>query len=101
MTDTSLDDWLDDLAGVFRRKPPARPVRPVLPVADPDRPLYPCAGLTDLFFSDRPDDQDQAKAICRGCEHAARCLDRAIATKAVGVWGGTTEQERRTMTRAA
>lgn len=37
----------------------------------------------------------RAKAVCAGCEVAARCLEAALAAKECGVWGGTTEDERR------
>ena len=37
-----------------------------------------------------------AKAICRGCPVRAECLDYAIQTaQDHGIWGGTTEEERR------
>ena len=38
----------------------------------------------------------RAKAICRTCEAQAPCLEFALATnQEAGVWGGTTEDERR------
>jgi WhiB family redox-sensing transcriptional regulator len=44
---------------------------------------------------------DQAKRVCRACPVQAPCLtwalDHGVAT---GVWGGTTEDERRTIRRA-
>jgi WhiB family redox-sensing transcriptional regulator len=44
---------------------------------------------------------DQAKRVCRACPVQASCLtwalDHGVAT---GVWGGTTEDERRTIRRA-
>jgi len=37
-----------------------------------------------------------AKAICRGCPVRAECLDYAMQTaQDHGIWGGTTEEERR------
>ncbi|KUO09181.1 WhiB family transcriptional regulator [Streptomyces sp. DSM 15324] len=40
----------------------------------------------------------QAKAVCHRCPVREQCLDRALATdQAVGVWGGTTEAERRAL----
>jgi WhiB family transcriptional regulator, redox-sensing transcriptional regulator len=36
-----------------------------------------------------------AKAICRGCPVRAECLDYAMQTAQDGIWGGTTEEERR------
>lgn len=43
----------------------------------------------------------QAKAICRNCEVAEKCLEFALAThQDYGIWGGTTEEERREIRRA-
>jgi WhiB family redox-sensing transcriptional regulator len=42
-----------------------------------------------------------AKAVCRTCEVQALCLEYAISTNQdSGVWGGTSEEERRQMRRA-
>jgi WhiB family redox-sensing transcriptional regulator len=55
----------------------------------------------DLFFpvsSVGPghDEVERAKAVCAGCEVRRQCLQFALATRqAHGVWGGTTEEERR------
>lgn len=39
---------------------------------------------------------DNAKAVCRQCEAQAPCLEYALATNQdSGVWGGTSEEERR------
>jgi WhiB family redox-sensing transcriptional regulator len=39
---------------------------------------------------------ETAKAICRTCEAQAPCLEFALATnQEAGVWGGTSEDERR------
>lgn len=38
----------------------------------------------------------QAKSVCTRCPVRAKCLDFALATRQVhGVWGGTSEDERR------
>jgi WhiB family redox-sensing transcriptional regulator len=42
---------------------------------------------------------NQAKAWCQTCPIIAECLDRALQTGSTGVWGGTTEDERRTLIR--
>jgi WhiB family redox-sensing transcriptional regulator len=40
----------------------------------------------------------QAKAVCAGCGVRQKCLEFALATHEVhGVWGGTSEDERRTL----
>ncbi len=39
---------------------------------------------------------DAAKAVCRGCDVQSECLEFALATnQEAGVWGGTSEDERR------
>lgn len=60
----------------------------------------------DLFFpADSTgisvEDIDAAKAICRACQVQDRCLRFALETnQEVGIWGGTTEAERRKLRRA-
>jgi len=42
-----------------------------------------------------------AKAVCADCAAQSRCLEFAIATnQEYGVWGGTSEEERRILRRA-
>ena len=39
---------------------------------------------------------ETAKAVCRQCDSQAACLEYAIATNQdSGIWGGTSEEERR------
>jgi len=39
---------------------------------------------------------ESAKAVCRACEVQSACLEFALATnQEAGVWGGTSEEERR------
>ena len=55
----------------------------------------------ELFFpvaSQGPgaDEIARAKAVCAGCQVRRECLQYALATRQLyGVWGGTTEDERR------
>jgi WhiB family redox-sensing transcriptional regulator len=63
-----------------------------------------CRGMeTDLFFPDGTigpalADMDQARRICRDCPARAQCLDWALENGAAfGIWGGRTEDERRTI----
>ena len=43
----------------------------------------------------------EAKAVCRTCEAQSACLEFALATNQdSGVWGGTSEEERRKLRRA-
>ncbi len=39
-----------------------------------------------------------ARAVCRRCAVTAMCLAYALQTSQAGVWGGTTQEERRAMT---
>ena len=61
----------------------------------------------DLFFpigttGPALDQIDQAKRICQACPVRKRCLAWALDLGAAsGIWGGTTEIERRAMRRAA
>jgi WhiB family redox-sensing transcriptional regulator len=42
-----------------------------------------------------------AKAVCQGCRCQTECLEFAITTnQEYGVWGGTSEEERRVLRRA-
>lgn len=45
------------------------------------------------------DQTTRAKSICAGCEVRAACLDWALRTGQDGVWGGTTEDQRRILRR--
>lgn len=66
-----------------------------------------CRGVeTDLFFpagelGEEPVQQaEAAKAVCARCPVQTECLEYALATdQAFGVWGGTTEAERRSIRR--
>ena len=43
---------------------------------------------------------ENAKAVCRQCEAQAPCLEYALSTNQdSGVWGGTSEEERRAIRR--
>jgi WhiB family redox-sensing transcriptional regulator len=44
---------------------------------------------------DGPRAADAAKKICGACFVRAQCLDEALRYDEHGVWGGTTEKERR------
>ncbi|MFE0731703.1 WhiB family transcriptional regulator [Streptomyces antibioticus] len=45
---------------------------------------------------------EQAKAVCRRCPVREACLERAMNTdQTLGVWGGTSESERRAIKRRA
>ena len=59
----------------------------------------------EIFFPAHDDDAELGKAICEGCPVKEDCLTYVLehtrdATDA-GVWGGTTEKERRSIRRRA
>jgi hypothetical protein len=59
-----------------------------------------CERLPDFFFPEEPDPKskkiviDIAKSVCELCPVRAKCLDYAMSTRVVGIWGGTTPEER-------
>lgn len=60
-----------------------------------------CNGLDpSIFFPDSEDGAREAKAICVDCPVRVSCLEHALASREKdGVWGGTTEKERRRIVR--
>jgi len=59
---------------------------------------------TELFFphgvsGPALDQANQAKAVCATCPVAQACLEWALKTNQLGVWGGKTEEERRALRR--
>ena len=64
----------------------------------------PCIGIgTELFF---PENNDEAlelikvvKPICDSCKFNAPCLDYALAHDEMGIWGGTTDLDRKRIKR--
>jgi WhiB family redox-sensing transcriptional regulator len=40
---------------------------------------------------------DEAREVCRTCPVCGPCLRWALDSGSAGVWGGTTEEERRTL----
>jgi WhiB family redox-sensing transcriptional regulator len=55
-------------------------------------------GDNSLFFDPRR--EEEAKAFCVGCPVMAECLSAARQGNEPGVWGGTTEAERKQRVRA-
>ena len=54
----------------------------------------------ELYFAESPTDVELAKAICQGCPVRAECLAWALeANQDHGVWGGLSEEERRSLRR--
>jgi WhiB family redox-sensing transcriptional regulator len=60
-----------------------------------------CRGIdSDLFFPLTKDQEAHALTICGTCTVLDDCLDYALgAGERFGVWGGTTEKQRRRLTR--
>ena len=59
-------------------------------IVDPD--LFFPIGTTGMAL----DQIEQAKAVCRACEARPACLEFALSTnQESGVWGATSEEERR------
>ena len=62
-----------------------------------------CRGIdADIFFPVTDDESDavEAKAICSVCPVRQACLEHALACRErEGIWGGTTERERRRIVR--
>lgn len=65
------------------------------------RSLGACRGLDpDIFFPETADEEDLALGICAGCAVRVACLEHALARREkVGVWGGTTDKDRRRIVR--
>lgn len=54
---------------------------------------------TEVFFPHESEDPTPAKAICQVCAFRRPCLAFALTRQVQGVWGGTTEAERRSLRR--
>jgi WhiB family redox-sensing transcriptional regulator len=55
-----------------------------------------------MFFPERGESTADAKGVCAICPVQASCLDHAMATRErFGIWGGTSERERRRLRSAA
>ena len=49
----------------------------------------PCSVAPDLFFAERPEEIQQARALCQQCPARGPCLDGALQrAEPWGVWGG-------------
>jgi WhiB family transcriptional regulator, redox-sensing transcriptional regulator len=66
----------------------------------------PCAEVDpELYFPDKgcsntsPKDIAIAKKICKTCPYMAECLAWAVANDEIGIWGGTTQKDRRVLRR--
>lgn len=49
----------------------------------------PCRTQSELYFADRPEEIEQAKALCTACPLKQLCLETALELREPwGVWGG-------------
>ena len=51
----------------------------------------------EAFFPVAGQNARPAKEICNGCDLKDACLDNAIKNKLTGIWGGTSDHERRAL----
>lgn len=59
-----------------------------------------CRGLGPaLFFPDHGEDPAPALAVCARCDVRADCLGHAAAANEPGIWGGTSDSERKRLRR--
>lgn len=60
-----------------------------------------CVGVDpDIFFPERGTSTKEAKSICKACVACERCLNYALDNgEKFGIWGGTSERERRRLRR--
>jgi WhiB family redox-sensing transcriptional regulator len=52
----------------------------------------------ELFFPEQHEGNTrtyEAKSVCANCIHKAECLEWALVNEGFGIWGGTTEMQRR------
>jgi WhiB family transcriptional regulator, redox-sensing transcriptional regulator len=63
----------------------------------------PCGDIVDpdtVFFPIRGGSSKTARAVCAACSERINCLTWALANSEVlGIWGGTSDRERRTLRR--
>lgn len=53
----------------------------------------------DFFFPEDGEGVEAAKAFCRNCPCRPACLEFAIRMRQPGVWGGTSENDRKKIAR--
>lgn len=56
----------------------------------------------EIFFPERGGSSKAARAVCNECEVRAQCLNYALSNREqFGIWGGTSERERRKLRKRA
>ena len=74
-------------------------------IATPELKSALCAQIdTEIFFGYEGENPTEAqhrtaaaRTLCGSCPEKAACLDYALRVQVVGVWGGTTARERRSL----
>lgn len=90
-----MNDYLDDSA---RATPGEWADHPDRPCADPA--LGTPRQRARLFHPNRGEDTAYPKSLCGRCPVKDQCLDWAVTTgQKHGIWGGTSERERRRLRR--
>jgi WhiB family redox-sensing transcriptional regulator len=75
----------------------------IAPCAESDpNAFYPVeqADLSGGSGSSKYYNESGAKAVCKECPYIMRCLLYAVENNELGIWGGTTELERKSIKRA-
>lgn len=55
-----------------------------------------CVGIPGkIFFSDESEKKGLYKEFCNGCSVKSECLEYALVYDLSGIWGGTTDKDRR------
>lgn len=61
----------------------------------------PCKGLGTMFFDETHRTVvREAQKICAECTYSSECLDYALKHEEIGIWAGTTTNERAKILRA-
>ena len=83
--------------------PDPQPMPLPAPIAPPfRRDLAACRGATGFMYPSDARGVPAAKAVCAGCPVRQACLEFALANdERWGVWGGTSERQRRAMRAAS
>lgn len=73
----------------------------LLALASPDFPDALCKSVSpELMTPDTREQMNFGKSICCKCSHKKECLERGVANREVGIWGGTDDDEREAMRKA-
>lgn len=74
-----------------------QPVKRLIAEAQPWMAEAACSGMDpNLFFPVRGESTEAARAVCETCAVRSDCLNYAVETReALGIWGGTSERQRR------